>query len=310
MVELLSRRRLLVGISLVLYALVFDALLLSQRTDLGIGRFFYLAIAVLALATGPLAGAAAGLLAAALYAIAVIHSSDDGSLRALELGERLSLRDLRPARRARGRDRAEQPRAARQAPRPRRVRCADRPRQLAQLRERDRGAVRGRQALRAPDRRHGLPQADQRRLRPRGGRRDAEAARGGALTVAGRAGRRLPDRRRRVRRPGRGGHRRSARDASPPASRPSSPRRARASASAGPSPRRTATARSRSTGPRTRACTRASAPAGSTEPGSAACRTGPPRSSRPRAGRPRTTACGRRSRSRGPTASRRAPDRP
>jgi diguanylate cyclase (GGDEF)-like protein len=73
MVELLSRRRLLIGISAMLYALVFDALLLSQRTDLGIGRFFYLAIAVLALATGPLAGAGAGLLAAALYAIAVMH---------------------------------------------------------------------------------------------------------------------------------------------------------------------------------------------------------------------------------------------
>ena len=60
---------------MILYALVFDALLLSQRTDLGIGRFFYLAIAVMALATGPLAGAAAGLLAVALYAIAVVHSS-------------------------------------------------------------------------------------------------------------------------------------------------------------------------------------------------------------------------------------------
>jgi diguanylate cyclase (GGDEF)-like protein len=76
MVELLSRRRLLVATSALLYALVFDALLLSQRTDLGIGRFFYLAIAVLALATGPLAGAAAGLLATALYSIAVIHSSE------------------------------------------------------------------------------------------------------------------------------------------------------------------------------------------------------------------------------------------
>jgi len=79
MVELLSRRRLLVGISIVLYATVFDALLLSQRMDLGIGRFFYLAIAVLALATGPLAGAAAGLLAAALYSIAVLHSPQDAA---------------------------------------------------------------------------------------------------------------------------------------------------------------------------------------------------------------------------------------
>ena len=55
--------------------LVFVALLLSQRTDLGIGRFLYLAIAVLALATGPLAGVGAGLLAAALYSLAVLHGS-------------------------------------------------------------------------------------------------------------------------------------------------------------------------------------------------------------------------------------------
>ena len=79
MVELLSRRRLLVGISVVLYALVFDALMISQRTDLGIGRFFYLAIAVLALATGPLAGAAAGGLAVALYSLALLHSPQDAT---------------------------------------------------------------------------------------------------------------------------------------------------------------------------------------------------------------------------------------
>jgi diguanylate cyclase (GGDEF)-like protein len=75
MVELLSRRRLLLGISIALYALVFDALLISQRTDLGIGRFFYLAVAVMAIATGPLTGAVAGLLAVSLYSIAVLHSS-------------------------------------------------------------------------------------------------------------------------------------------------------------------------------------------------------------------------------------------
>jgi diguanylate cyclase (GGDEF)-like protein len=75
MVQLLSRRRLLVGTSALLYAMVFGALFLSEQTDLGIGRFFYLAIAVLALATGPVAGAAGGLLAVALYSIAVVHSS-------------------------------------------------------------------------------------------------------------------------------------------------------------------------------------------------------------------------------------------
>ncbi len=75
MVEVLSRRRLLVAAAATLYAIVFAALWASERTDLGIGRFFYLAIAVLALATGPLAGAAAGLLGIGLYAIAVLHSS-------------------------------------------------------------------------------------------------------------------------------------------------------------------------------------------------------------------------------------------
>jgi diguanylate cyclase (GGDEF)-like protein len=75
MVELLSRRRLLVAAAATLYAIVFGALWISERTDLGIGRFFYLAIAVLALATGPLAGAAAGVLGLALYSIAVVHSS-------------------------------------------------------------------------------------------------------------------------------------------------------------------------------------------------------------------------------------------
>ena len=49
--------------------------MLSEQTDLGIGRFFYLAIALMALATGPLAGAAAGGLAIALYSIAVVHGS-------------------------------------------------------------------------------------------------------------------------------------------------------------------------------------------------------------------------------------------
>lgn len=61
---------------MVLYALVFGALMLSQGTDLGIGRLLYLAIAVMALATGPLEGAAAGLLAIVLYATAVIQNSE------------------------------------------------------------------------------------------------------------------------------------------------------------------------------------------------------------------------------------------
>jgi diguanylate cyclase len=75
MVTLLSRRRLLAGTSVLLYALVVGALLLSHQPGLGIARFFYLAIALMALATGPWAGVAAGLLAGALYSAVVIQSS-------------------------------------------------------------------------------------------------------------------------------------------------------------------------------------------------------------------------------------------
>jgi diguanylate cyclase (GGDEF)-like protein len=75
MVTLLSRRRLLAGAAVVLYAQVFGALLISHQPGLGIARFFYLAIALMALATGPWAGAAAGLLAGALYSAAVLESS-------------------------------------------------------------------------------------------------------------------------------------------------------------------------------------------------------------------------------------------
>jgi diguanylate cyclase (GGDEF)-like protein len=75
MAAFLSRRRLLAGTSVLLYALVFGSVMLSERPDVGIGRFFYLAIALMALATGPLAGAAAGGLAIALYSVAVVHGS-------------------------------------------------------------------------------------------------------------------------------------------------------------------------------------------------------------------------------------------
>ncbi len=69
---LLSRRRLLAGVSAALYVLVFVALLTSGDAETGIGRFFYLAIVFAALAAGPVMGAAAGVLASSLYAATVL----------------------------------------------------------------------------------------------------------------------------------------------------------------------------------------------------------------------------------------------
>jgi diguanylate cyclase (GGDEF)-like protein len=53
----------------VIYAAVFAAFVVAERPGLGLGHFFYLAIALIALAFGPTLGALAGLVATALYAI-------------------------------------------------------------------------------------------------------------------------------------------------------------------------------------------------------------------------------------------------
>ncbi len=60
-------RRILLGASVAAYALVFAAFVLVEHPGLGIAHFFYLAIALLALATGPAVGAGGGLVAAVLY---------------------------------------------------------------------------------------------------------------------------------------------------------------------------------------------------------------------------------------------------
>jgi diguanylate cyclase (GGDEF)-like protein len=63
-------RRLAVIIAVGLYALVFGALLFVERPGLGLGHFFYLPVALVALSTGPRVGALAGVAAAGLYAVA------------------------------------------------------------------------------------------------------------------------------------------------------------------------------------------------------------------------------------------------
>ena len=65
------RRPLLLGATAT-YAAVFFSFLFWERAGLGIGHFYYIAIALVALATGPRWGAAAGVLGTGLYAIDVV----------------------------------------------------------------------------------------------------------------------------------------------------------------------------------------------------------------------------------------------
>jgi len=65
-----SHRRLAVLTAIGLYGLVFAALLVYERPGLGLGHFFYLPVALVALTTGPRLGALAGAAAAFLYALA------------------------------------------------------------------------------------------------------------------------------------------------------------------------------------------------------------------------------------------------
>ena len=64
--------RLFLSTAAAIYAVVFVAFLLLEHAGLGIGHFYYLAIALVALALGPAWGAAAGGLATVLYTIGVL----------------------------------------------------------------------------------------------------------------------------------------------------------------------------------------------------------------------------------------------
>jgi len=64
--------RLFVSAAAAIYAAVFVAFLLLEHPGLGIGHFYYLAIALIALALGPVWGALAGVLGTSLYAVGVL----------------------------------------------------------------------------------------------------------------------------------------------------------------------------------------------------------------------------------------------
>jgi diguanylate cyclase (GGDEF)-like protein len=67
-------RRFLLACALATYVVVFFAFLLWERPGLGLGHFFYLSIALLALASGPQMGLLGGLLATVLYALGIALS--------------------------------------------------------------------------------------------------------------------------------------------------------------------------------------------------------------------------------------------
>jgi diguanylate cyclase (GGDEF)-like protein len=65
-----SHRRLAIAVAVAMYAAVFAALVTYEQPGLGLGHFFYLPVALVALTTGPRVGALAGAVAAALYPVA------------------------------------------------------------------------------------------------------------------------------------------------------------------------------------------------------------------------------------------------
>ena len=60
--------------ALVIYAAVFVVFVFVERPGLGIGHFYYLAIALIALSYGPRMGALAGVFATALYAVGTVFN--------------------------------------------------------------------------------------------------------------------------------------------------------------------------------------------------------------------------------------------
>jgi diguanylate cyclase (GGDEF)-like protein len=66
-----NKRRLVVAIALACYAAIFVCFVLVEVPGLGVGHFFYIPVALLALALGRRGGVLGGALAAALYALAI-----------------------------------------------------------------------------------------------------------------------------------------------------------------------------------------------------------------------------------------------
>ena len=65
-------RALLLSAAAVLYPLIFATFLIVEKPGLGLGHFYYLPIALIALASGPAWGAGAGVFSTGLYALGVV----------------------------------------------------------------------------------------------------------------------------------------------------------------------------------------------------------------------------------------------
>ena len=79
-------RRLLFLAAALSATLIFSLFVLYERPGLGIGHFYYLSIALAALAGGALFGATAGAAATCLYATGVLMNSNIPSHELLTLG--------------------------------------------------------------------------------------------------------------------------------------------------------------------------------------------------------------------------------
>lgn len=86
-----THRRLLIFLALGAFALVFVAFLLFENPGLGIGHFYYLPVALIALSTGPRIGALAGCAATALYAAGVLLNPDIPSAELLTVSAGIRL---------------------------------------------------------------------------------------------------------------------------------------------------------------------------------------------------------------------------
>ena len=67
-----THRRLLFATAIVCYAVVFTCFILFEKPGLGLGHFFYIPVALIALSCGTRVGFCGGALAAALYALAIV----------------------------------------------------------------------------------------------------------------------------------------------------------------------------------------------------------------------------------------------
>src|SRR5687768_13500100 len=69
-------RSLFVAAAAAIYVAVFVVFLFFEHPGLGIGHFYYFAVALVALALGPVWGAAGGVLGTALYALGVLLNQE------------------------------------------------------------------------------------------------------------------------------------------------------------------------------------------------------------------------------------------